>query len=149
MRNVTVGLNFRAQSGLPYNVTTGADSMATASSTIGRPACAATAELGATQWDIGLRVAYTIGFGPRAQTGGTGGGPMIVTLGGPGGGMPGGFGGSASDRRFRLEIYASAQNVTNHYNYIGYSGVITSPFFGLPTNVMNPRKIEIGMRVSF
>jgi hypothetical protein len=94
-------------------------------------------------------VAYTLGFGPRAQTGGTGGGPMIVTLGGPGGGMPGALGGSASDRRFRLEIYASTQNVTNHDNYIGYSGVITSPFYGLPTNVMNPRKVEIGMRVSF
>ena len=69
---------------------------------------------------------------------------MIVTLGGQGGGMPGALGGSASDRRFRLEIYASTQNVTNHDNDIGDSSVITSPFYGLPTNVMNPRKIELG-----
>ena len=61
----------------------------------------------------------------------------------------GGFGGGATDKRFRVEFYASAQNVTNHDNYIGYSGVITSPFFGLPTNVLNPRKIEIGTRFGF
>ena len=43
----------------------------------------------------------------------------------------------------------AAQNVTNRYNYIGYSGVITSQFFGKPTNVLNPRKIELGMRFGF
>jgi hypothetical protein len=48
-----------------------------------------------------------------------------------------------------VEFYASAQNVTNHDNYIGYSGVVTSPFFGQPTNVLNPRKIEIGARFGF
>ena len=38
---------------------------------------------------------------------------------------------------------------TNHNNYVGYSGVITSPFFGQPTNVMNPRKVELGVRFGF
>jgi hypothetical protein len=74
---------------------------------------------------------------------------MVVMIGGPGGGMPGAMGGGATDRRFRLELYASAQNVTNHRNYIGYSGVISSPFYLQPTNVLNPRKIEIGMRFGF
>ena len=63
--------------------------------------------------------------------------------------MPGGFGGGATDKRFRVEFYMSAQNVTNHQNFVGYSGVITSPFFGVPTNVLNPRKIEIGTRFGF
>ena len=63
--------------------------------------------------------------------------------------MSGGFGGGAADRRFRLEFYVSAQNVTNHANYVGYSGVMTSPFFGQPTNVLNPRKFEIGTRIGF
>jgi hypothetical protein len=39
--------------------------------------------------------------------------------------------------------------VTNHGNYIGYSGVMTSPFFGRPTTVLNPRKLELGMRFGF
>jgi hypothetical protein len=32
---------------------------------------------------------------------------------------------------------------------IGYSGVLLSPFYGRPTNVLNPRKIEIGARFGF
>jgi carboxypeptidase family protein len=149
MRNLTVGVNFRAQSGMPYTVTTGTDVNRDGvfndrPAGIGRGSVVT-----ASQWDIGLRVAYTIGFGPRAQAGGASGGPMVVMIGGPGGGMPGAMGGGASDRRFRLELYASAQNVTNHDNYIGYSGVLTSPFYLQPTNVLNPRKIELGMRFGF
>jgi hypothetical protein len=41
------------------------------------------------------------------------------------------------------------QNVTNHANYSGYSGVLTSPFFGKPTNVVNPRKIDFGVNFGF
>jgi hypothetical protein len=63
--------------------------------------------------------------------------------------MPAGFGGGAAEKRFRVEFYVSAQNVTNHQNLIGYSCVITSPFFGMPTNVMNPRKLEVGTRFGF
>jgi hypothetical protein len=32
---------------------------------------------------------------------------------------------------------------------MGYSGVMTSPFFGEPTTVLNPRKIELGARFGF
>ncbi len=149
MGNLTIGLSFRALSGMPYTVTTGAD-LNRDGVFNDRPAgVARNSALGAAHWDFGLRAAYSIYFGPRAQTGGTGGGPMIVTIGGPGGGMPGSIGGAASDRRFRIELYASGQNLTNHSNYIGYSGVIISPFFGQPTNVLNPRKIEVGMRFGF
>ena len=61
----------------------------------------------------------------------------------------GGFGGGATEKRYRIEFYASAQNLTNRANYIGYSGVMTSPFFTQPTNVRNPRKIELGARFGF
>jgi hypothetical protein len=63
--------------------------------------------------------------------------------------MPGGFSGGAADHRYRIELYASVQNVTNHNNYIGYSGVVTSPFFAEPTNVLNSRKTELGLRFAF
>jgi hypothetical protein len=66
-----------------------------------------------------------------------------------GGGMPGSGVSGPNSSRYRVEFYASAQNVTNHRNYIGYSGVVTSPFFGTPTNVLNPRKIEVGARFGF
>ncbi len=69
--------------------------------------------------------------------------------GGVGGGMAAGFGGGAVDKRFRIELYLSAQNLLNRANDVGYSGVVTSPFFAQPTNVMNPRKLQVGMRSGF
>ncbi len=40
-------------------------------------------------------------------------------------------------------------NLTNHDNFIGYSGVETSPFFGRPTNVSTPRRVQISVRFDF
>ena len=57
--------------------------------------------------------------------------------------------GGADNARYQLNLYVAASNLTNHNNYVGYSGVITSPFFGQPTNVMNPRKVELGVRFGF
>jgi hypothetical protein len=48
-----------------------------------------------------------------------------------------------------VRIHATAQNVTNRTNYIGYSGVLISPFVSEPTNVLNPREVEIGARFGF
>jgi hypothetical protein len=151
IRNLGVSMNFRAQSGTPYNVTTGADANGDGLFNDRPLGTTRNSARTAAQWDIGLRVSYAIGFGQRPQNAGPGGGQTVVMIGpgGGGGGMPGALGGGATDKRFRVEFYASAQNITNHRNYIGYSGVLTSPFFGLPTNVLNPRKVEIGARFGF
>jgi Carboxypeptidase regulatory-like domain len=149
VRNLGVTLNFRAQAGSPYNVTTGRDGNADGVFNDRPAGVGRNSALTAPQWDLGMRVSYAIGFGTRPQAAGPGGGSMIVMIGGGGGGMTGGFGGGADNSRFRVEFYASAQNITNHRNYIGYSGVLTSPFFGAPTSVLNPRKVELGVRFGF
>ena len=51
--------------------------------------------------------------------------------------------------RFRMGIVVNAQNLTNHTNYVGYSGTQTSPFFGLPTAVQGMRKIDVGLNFNF
>jgi len=51
--------------------------------------------------------------------------------------------------RFRLQFVVQVQNVTNNANYTGYSGVLTSPFFGQPTSVLNTRKVDMGVNLSF
>ena len=51
--------------------------------------------------------------------------------------------------RFRVGFYVQAQNLTNHANYTGYSGVMTSEFFQRPTSVMNPRRVQMGIRFGF
>ena len=152
---ISVAMSARAQSGLPYTITTGQDGNQDGVFNDRPAGVGRNSALTATQWDLGLRVAYTIGFGqsPAGSGGPMSGGPTIVTLGGPGGGMPAGMGSgmgsAAQNKRYRIEFYAAIQNLTNHNNFIGYSGVLTSPFYGLPTNVMNPRKIELGARFGF
>jgi hypothetical protein len=141
IRDLGVSLSARVQSGSPYNITTGVDNNRDGvfndrPAGVGRNTATA-----ATQWDIGARLSYAIGFGPQRQTGGGGGTQVTVAIGGPGGGMPmGGISMSGADsRRFRLEFYAAAQNLTNHDNYMGYSGVMTSVLHE-PTTVPTPAK---------
>jgi hypothetical protein len=105
-------------------------------------------------WDVAARVSYAFGFGERpASTAGPGGPTMVIQrIGGPGGAgdMLGAIGGGgAENKRLRFEVFASAQNVFNHVNPIGYSGVMTSPFFGQPTAAMPGRRIDLGVRVAF
>jgi len=51
--------------------------------------------------------------------------------------------------RYRLVIFMQGQNLTNTVNYLGYSGTITSPFFGKPTTVREMRKIDFGIGLNF
>jgi hypothetical protein len=146
-RNVSVGLNLRAQSGMPFNITTGRDN-----NTDGlfndRPAgTARNSARGDWQIDLGGRVSYAIGFGQPRQQGGPGGAQIVI--GGGGGGMAPGFGGGAADKRYRVEFYVSGQNLLNRVNYTAYSFVMTSPFFGQPIAASQPRRIQIGARFGF
>jgi len=141
-----LAVNFRAQSGTPYDITTGSDDNGDGIFNDRPAGVSRNAALTDMQWDVGLRVSYAMGFGRRGEPGG---GRTVVLVAGSGGGMPGGFTGGSSESRYQMEFYLAAQNVTNRQNYVGYSGVLTSPFFGQATNVMNPRKVEIGVRFGF
>ena len=48
-----------------------------------------------------------------------------------------------------LELFVAASNLFNNVNPIGYSGVMTSPFFGQPTAAGPARKIDVGMKIGF
>ena len=58
-------------------------------------------------------------------------------------------GGYRAGWRYRLQFFVQAQNLTNERNYLGYSGTLTSPFFGQPTAVNGMRKIDVGIALSF
>jgi hypothetical protein len=51
--------------------------------------------------------------------------------------------------RYRLQFFVQAQNLTNEANYLGYSGTLTSPFFGKPTAVSGMRKVDVGINFGF
>ena len=117
--SLNFSLNAKGHSGLPYNVTTGRDDNLDGLFADRPTGVGRNSARTAAQWDINGRVAYTWRFGPPA--------PGKETL--------------------SFNVWMSFQNLLNRANYVGYSGVMTSPFFGKPTNVANPRRMQIGIRV--
>jgi hypothetical protein len=73
----------------------------------------------------------------------------MIRTGGGGDTSMGGFSGGADDKRWRVELYIAGTNILNHTNFTGYSGVMTSPFFGDPTSAGPARKLELGARFGF
>ena len=152
MRNLRLGLSTSARAGSPYTITTGRDGNGDTvfnDRPAGTPRNSVT---GAAMWDMAARLTYAFGFGERpASTGTPGGQMMVVRMGGGGAGdLLGGLsGGGAENKRIRIELFVAAANVFNNVNPMGYSGVMTSPFFGRPTIAGPARKIDVGMKVGF
>ena len=63
--------------------------------------------------------------------------------------IAGGSARPAPAQRYKASLFVSVNNMTNHANLTGFSGVMTSPFFRRATAVQNPRKVDVGMNVSF
>jgi hypothetical protein len=150
-----LGLTTTARSGTRYNITTGRDDNG---DTVfnDRPAgIGRNSAVGNGMWDVGARLSYTFGFGERSTAAAGPGGPTLIIqrVGGAAtaGDLLGGLmsGGGAENKRIRIELFASAQNLLNAVTPVGYSGVMTSPFFGKPTAAMPGRRIDVGMRVGF
>ena len=148
-KDVSFSVNVRQQAGSPYNITTGRDDNGDGVFNDRLIGTSRNSAWTSGQWDIGGRLTYAIGFGKRPQAGAGGPQGVMIMIGGGGGGPMGGFGGGAADKRYQVNFYIAASNLTNHNNYVGYSGVTTSPFFGQATNVANPRKVELGVRFGF
>jgi hypothetical protein len=150
-----MSLSATMQGGSPYNVTTGRDDNGDTvfndrPEGVGRNSARAKGT-----WDVGARLSYAFGFGRRETVAGGGGGhgPVMVVqrVGGGGDGLMSALGGAsgAENKRLRIELFASAQNLFNHTNAVGYSGVMTSPFFGQPTAALPGRRVELGARIGF
>jgi hypothetical protein len=152
-KSLRLGLSTSARAGIPYTITTGRDDN---SDTVfnDRPAgVRRNSVTGADLWDMAARLTYAFGFGQKPQSGSGPGGQMVMIRMGGGSGagdllgsMPGG---GAENKRIRIELFVAAGNIFNTVNPIGYSGVMTSPFFGQPTAAAAARKIDVGMRIGF
>jgi hypothetical protein len=121
-RNLAAAFSINAADGYPYMLTTGFDNNGDGLLN-DRPAGVGLWSLRSSPtWTGSLRLTYS-----------------LLGIQGPGG--PG--------QRYKLSIYTAINNLTNHANLMGFSGVVTSPFFMTATGVQNPRKVDIGMNVSF
>jgi hypothetical protein len=149
-RNLRLGVSTSARSGTPYTITTGRDDNADAVFNDRPSGTGRNTVTGAVMWDVATRLSYAFGFGERPQTGGMAGGPIMIRMGGGAGDLLGGLGGGgAENKRVRIELFVAAANVFNRVNAMGYSGVMTSPFFGRATMAGPARKLDVGMKIGF
>jgi hypothetical protein len=159
LRNLNVSINVNAASGPVYNITTGRDDNGDLVFNDRPAGTARNAARGTGMWTVNGNIAYGFTFGKRAGSGTTALPPgiampagMMVMAAREGavmiGGGPAGGAGSAPGR-YRVSIFISAQNLTNHANPMGWSGVMTSPLFGKSTAVQGVRQINMGINFGF
>jgi hypothetical protein len=142
IRNVLMSFNLNTSTASPYTLLTGRDDNGDGIFN-DRPAGIGRNTLRTSgQTTLNMFVGYQFAFGRTAPLP-----PGIGVFGGGGAAQVRTFDQGAA--RYRLQLFVNAQNVTNERNYLGYSGTLTSPFFGKPTAVSGMRKIDIGVGLQF
>jgi hypothetical protein len=142
IRNVLVSFNLNTSTAPAYTLLSGRDNNSDGvfndrPEGVGRNTLRASG-----QTTINMQVAYQLAFGRVAPLP-----PGIGVFGGGGAAQVRTF--DQGNARYRLQVFVQAQNLTNEANYLGYSGTLTSPFFGRPTTVSGMRKIDAGINLSF
>jgi hypothetical protein len=126
LKNLSVNMSLNASDGFPYTETTGFDENHDGLLN-DRPAGVGIWTLRTTPvWTLSTRFTYNL---PIASNAGQGAAP--------------------APQRYRASLYVSINNLTNHANLSGFSGVMTSPFFLTATAVQNPRKVDMGFNIAF
>jgi hypothetical protein len=145
-----IATSVNASSGSPYNVTTGFDDNRDTVSNDRPAGTGRNSGRTAARWDANARLSWAFGFGQRKGADGAAGTPHVVMVrAGGGDASMGGFSGGADDKRWRFELFLAGTNIFNNTNLLGYSGVMTSPFFGQATSAGAPRRLEVGARFGF
>ena len=127
VEGLNLNLNAAAGSGSPYNITTGQDDNLDGLFN-DRPVGVSRNSLRtAAHWNLNGRLGYTWRFGPPLPNA-----PAANPLG-----------------RMTVNAALQFQNLLNRANYVGYSGVMTSPFFKQPTNVASPRRVQLQIKFGF
>ena len=143
VRNVFVGLALTASSGTPYTIRTGRDENGDLvfndrPSGVGR-----NTERAAAHVTLNMFAGYAWALGKPISAP-----PGVAVVGGGGGGVAS-VQNFQHPPRFIVQFFVQGQNLTNHPNYVGYSGTLTSPFFRQATGVAGTRKIDAGINFMF
>jgi hypothetical protein len=144
LRNFTLVCQVGGSSAPPYTIRTGYDDNGDLIFNDRPAGVGRNTARGAAPRMVSGNASYVFSFGKRLVPTSTG---VLVTP--SGGGTNVAMLGGQSVPRFRLTLTLSVQNMTNHPNYAGYSGLMTSPFFMQPTVVNNVRQFYLSAGVSF
>ena len=144
-----VDANLRAQSAAPYTIVSGLDGNGDGEPNERPVGVGRNSARGVASTNLDMTLTWGRGFGQRTPVGTAAGAQGAPRAGGGGEGRRGGGGRNNPTDIVRLEIFARATNVLNAINPQRFSGVLTSPFFGLPTSAAAARRVNLGMRVLF
>jgi hypothetical protein len=146
VRNLTMSVLMNLVSGTPYTLQTGFDDNGDLIFNDRPDGVGRNTERAKEQLYLNANVNYSFTFGranpampPPTAIGITniGGTTSVQTISVP------------QNGRYRISVFANAQNLTNRSNFVGYSGVVTSPFFRQPRDVVNPRRVDFGVNFGF
>lgn len=141
IKNWGMGLGFNLNSAAPYTLRTGLDANGDLIFNDRPDGVGRNTERGSGSFSVNMNMNYRWQFGkPVSGPGGigvifNGGAADVRTVEAPG--------------RYSVGLFLQAQNLTNHANYVGYSGVITSKYFGQATAVSGTRRVEAGLNFLF
>jgi hypothetical protein len=145
LKNVTVNFNVSDIGAPPYSMLSGSDNNGDLIYN-NRPAGVGRNTLrGHGQRTVNMFVNYSLAVGERPAS--SSGGVVVTRRGEEG--FTNVQMNAPDDARYHINFIVQALNLTNHANYTGYVGTLTSPFFGRPTNVNNMRKIEFLVNFQF
>jgi hypothetical protein len=143
-RSVGMQVWMNGSSAVPYTIQTGFDDNGDLIFNDRPTGVARNTGRTSAQYQLNMWAGYSFTFGPRLQlppgvwfSPGSGGSVQVTTV-----TMP-------EQGRYRMSINFQVQNLTNRANYIGYSGILTSPFYGRPTQAQNARRMMLGFGLGF
>ena len=126
-KNLSINLSVNASDGYPYTEMTGFDDNHDGLLNDRPPGVGIWSLRTTPVWTISSRFSYNLPVGTTAAQGSA----------------------VASPPRYRTSVYVSINNLTNHANLSGFSGIMTSPFFMKANAVQNPRKVDMGLNITF
>ena len=139
-------VNLNVSSGVPYNMTTGTDDNDDGVFNDRPEGVGRNSLRGDTTWGLNLNLSRRFALGAAGTPAARGAAQAGGGFGGPG---VGGRGPGAGNSRYSMELFVQAQNILNHVTHTGYTGNLSSPFFGTATSVGAPRDINVGLRFNF
>jgi len=144
LRSFSAQLTFSGSSARPLNITTGRDNNGDFLFTDRPEGVGRNSERTSGQWNTNAYFSYSFALGKKTMSG-----PGGVSISMVNGAYAANVTGAQTVPRYRLSITANVQNLTNHANYTGYSGVMTSRFFLKPVSATGTRRITFSTNVSF
>lgn len=148
-RGVRLSAMLRAESGSPYEITTGRDDNGDAVANDRPVGVTRNQGRGRGILDVGLRASWTVAFGNRRTPAGPAG-PRLIRFdpsqddAPPEMGVPG-----DENKRFRVTSYLHAFNLLNRTNPSAFNGVLGSPTYGQATAAAPGRRLEAGVTLGF